>query len=624
MSTTTSGTRTAAGGDEDWRERLVSAEQAVAAIAPGSNVYVGSACGTPRTVVRLLEQVPYEHRGTRLVHFLTDGLAVDGASLEHRSMFLGRSLSDLLPEGLVEYVPMALTDVPALLRSGTVRIDVAVVQVTPPVDGRCSLGVSVDAAPSAIAVARTVIAEVNPAMPWTSGSSEVAVSDIDYFVEVDPEVVTYVHPGVGDVGERIARYVARIIDDGATLHIGFGRVPAAVLPHLTERRDLGVHSDVVIEPVLDLVEGGVITGARKGTDTGKVVASLAMGTRRLYDALDHSTVFEFRPIDEVQAGLTDQQGLVSVTQAFRVDLTGQVCIDALGGRLYGGLAAEPDFHRAASLSPGGKAIVAVAPRQPDGSSAFTGRLGPAEAVGIPRHEVRWVATEFGVTYLHGHSLRERAVALIEIAHPDDREALLAEAVSLRLVPKDQKLRSKAPYPGDEEREVTLKDGTRVLVRPTHTGDAALLQDLFYRMDPEDVRTRFFRNLQSLTRNAAEHLCSVGYDQEMALLAVIGDREGEQAVASGQYYVDSSTGLADVAYMVDSTWQGRGLGSALHRLLSDYAARHGVRGFTADVLVENAKMARVLMAGGDATVHTSSGIHEMVIPVHRVEDEPAQG
>jgi RimJ/RimL family protein N-acetyltransferase len=217
------------------------------------------------------------------------------------------------------------------------------------------------------------------------------------------------------------------------------------------------------------------------------------------------------------------------------------------------------------------------------------------------------------------------VALTEIAHPDDRESLLAEAVSLGLVPKDQKLRSKAPYPGDEEREVTLKDGTRVLVRPTHTGDAALLQDLFYRMDPEDVRTRFFRNLQSLTRNAAEHLCSVGYDQEMALMAVIGEREGEQAVASGQYYVDSSTGLADVAYMVDSAWQGKGLGSALHRLLSDYAARHGVRGFTADVLVENAKMASVLMAGGDATVHTSSGIHEMVIPVHLVEeDEPARG
>ncbi|HEY3534625.1 MAG TPA: GNAT family N-acetyltransferase [Pedococcus sp.] len=620
MSTTEADTRKAADGDEDWRGRLVPAEQAVAAIPPGSNVYVGSACGTPRTVVRLLEGVPYEHRGTRLVHFLTDGLAVDGASLEHRTMFLGRALSEQLGEGLVEYVPMTLTDVPALLRAGRLRVDVAVVQVTPPVGGRCSLGVSVDAAPAAIAAARTVIAEVNPAMPWTSGSSEVAVADIDYFVEVAPEVVSYVHPEVGDVGERIARYVARIIDDGATLHIGFGRVPSAMLAHLTERRDLGVHSDVITEPLLDLVEAGVVTGARKGTDVGKVVTSLAMGTRRLYDALDRNPAFEFRPIDEVQSTLLEQQGLVSVTQAFRVDLTGQVCIDALGGRPYGGLAAEPDFHRAASLSPGGKAIVALASRQPDGSSAFTGRLGSAEAVGIPRHEVRWVVTEFGETYLHGRSLRERAVAMVEIAHPDDREGLLAEAVSLGLVPKDQKLRSKASYPSQEEREVALKDGTRVLVRPTRTGDAALLQDLFYRMDAEDVRTRFFRNLQSLTRNAAEHLCSVGYDQEMAFLAVVGERENERAVASGQYYVDSSTSLADVAYMVDSAWQGRGLGGTLHRLLSDYAARHGVRGFTADVLTENARMAHVLMANGDVTVHTSSGIHEMVIPVHRIDEQ----
>lgn len=602
-----------------WKERLLSADAAVAKIPSGANVYIGSACGTPRTVVAALEKAALSHRGTRLVHFLTDGVRTPtglGTGHEHRAFFLSGELAELVPAGKVEYVPLALTDLPELLRAGGQRLDVAVIQTTTPVDGMVSLGVSVDAGPAAVSAARLVIAEINPAMPWTSGQSLLPVDAIDWFVEVPPEVITYEHPGVGDAGERIARYAARIIPDGATLHIGLGRVPTAMLTHLTQRRDLGVHSDVITEPLLDLIEAGVVTGRRKAVDPGKVVTSLAMGSQRLYDRLDHNDDFDFRPIEQVQAGLWEQTNLVSVTQAFRIDLTGQVCVDALGGSLYGGLGAQPDFHRAAAHSPGGKAIVALASRQPDGSSAFTVRLGAAEAVAIPRHETRWVVTEFGITYLHGHSLRERAVALIELAHPDDRESLLADAVAAGLVPAEQKLRSRRPYPSEEEREISLRNGVRILVRPTQTTDAARMQDLFYRMKPEDVRTRFFRNLTSLTRDAAEHLCSVGYDQEMALVAVIGSREHEQIVGSAQYYLDVSTGLADVSFMVDSQWQGQGLGGALHRLLSDYASRHGVRAFTADVLAENGGMFRILTSGGDATVHLADGVHELVIPVRR--------
>lgn len=599
----------------------ISPQEAVAAIPAGSNVYLGAACGTPRAVAAALQDAALEHRGTRLVHFLTDGVRAStglGTGYEHRALFIGNELADLMPGGRIEYVPLSLSELPGLIRTGRLRVDVAVVQVSEPVAGRVSLGVSVGAAPAAIEAARVVIGEVNPAMPWTEGASTVAVSAFDHLVDVAPEVIAYEHPSVGDVGERIARYVARIIDDGDTLHIGFGRVPTAVLPHLTTRRDLGIHSDVITEPVLDLLEAGVITGARKATDVGKVVTSLAMGSRRLYDALDRNPAFEFRSVDGVVDGLADQSALVSITQAFRIDLTGQVCVDALGGRVYGGVAAQPDFHRAAARSPGGRAIVALASRQPDGSPAFVGRLGEAEAVAIPRHEVRWVATEFGISYLHGLSLRERAVELIELSHPDDRSALLEEAVRLGLVGPDQKLRSRVPYPSEEERALTLRDGSTVRLRPSRTGDASRLQDLFFRMRPEDVRTRFFRNLSSLTRNAAEHLCAVGYEQEMALLAVVGDRDNEVAVASGQYYLDSATGLADVAYMVDSAWQGRGLGSALHAHLSDYAARKGVRGFTADVLVENGAMLHVLVAAGDVTAHTSEGVHELVIPCHAFE------
>jgi RimJ/RimL family protein N-acetyltransferase len=500
------------------------------------------------------------------------------------------------------------------------RLDVALVQVTPPRDGRVSLGVSVDAAPAAIESARLVIAQVNPAMPWTEGASTIPADRIDLFVEVPGPVITYEHAGVGDVGQRIAGYVARVIDDGSTLQVGLGRIPAAVLAHLQQRRDLGIHSDVITDAVLDLIEAGIVTGASKSVDVGDVVASAAMGTKRLYDAIDGNPRFQFRPIDEVQAGLAAQHRLVSVTQAFRIDLTGQVCVDALGGELYGGLGAQVDFHRAAGESPGGKAIVALASRQPDGSSSFVASLGPKEAVAIPRHELRWVATEFGIVYLHGRSLRERTMALVELAHPDDRDALLSAARESGLVPPDQKFRSRQPYPAAEERALTLKDGTVVLVRPTHTGDAPLLQDLFFRMRPEDVRTRFFRNLSSLTRNAAEHLTNVGYESEMAFVAVTGMRENEEVVGSAQYYVDADSGSADVAYMVDSAWQGLGLGRALHGIISDYAARHGVLAFTADVLVGNDAMLHVLRSGGDAEVHTANGVHELRVPTRMVARE----
>ncbi|WP_169743376.1 bifunctional acetyl-CoA hydrolase/transferase family protein/GNAT family N-acetyltransferase [Knoellia sinensis] len=617
-----------------WGIDLVTAEEAAAAVPAGSVVYVGSGCGTPRTVIRALEVQPFEHLGVRLVHHLTDGVRQSGAAgtnFEHRTLFIGSELADVVGRddqpgiARIEYLPMSVADLPGSLRAGRVRVDVTVVQVTPPRDGRVSLGVSVDAAHAAIDAARIVIAEVNPAMPWTMGASTVPVEAIDLFVEVPAEVICYTHPAVGDVGELIAGYVARIIDDGATVHVGLGRIPSAVLARIKGRRDLAIHSDVITDAVLDLVEAGVVTGAARTSDVGLVVASAAMGTRRLYDAIDGSDRFAFRPIDEVLRGIEDEPRIVSVTQAFRIDLTGQVCVDALGGRPYGGLGTQADFHRAAALSPEGKAIVALSSRQPDGSSSFALRLGQYEAVAIARHELRWVATEFGITYLHGRSLRERAVALIELAHPDDRDGLLDEARRAGLVPSEQKLKSRRPYPVEEERRVSLRDGSQVLVRPTHPGDAPLLQDLFFHLRPEDVRTRFFRNLSSLARNAADHLCNVSYDAEMALVAVTGGRETERAVATAQYYVDADTGHADVAFMVDADWQGKGLGRLLHELLSDHAARQGVTAFSADVLVGNDSMLHILTAGGDARVRTAEGVHEVLIPTRRIdEDAPSRG
>jgi RimJ/RimL family protein N-acetyltransferase len=404
-------------------------------------------------------------------------------------------------------------------------------------------------------------------------------------------VIEYVHPAVGPVAEQIARYVARLIPDGATLQVGLGRVPHEMLSHLGERRGLRVHSDVVSDGLLDLVERGAVSGT--------IVASMAMGTRRLYDYLDGNPDVSFEPIELVAqpARLAALPALVSVTQAFAIDLSGQVCTERLGGRLYGGLASQPDFHRAATLVADGRPIVCLASTSSDGRSAIRLTLERDEPVAIPRAEIHWVVTEFGVAYLHGRSLAERAVALIEIAHPDHRQSLLDEAIAAEVLPAGQQLRSRVAYPVGEGFAAQLRDGRTVEIRPTRTSDARPLQDLFFRLRPEDVRTRFFRSLRSLTDETAQHLCSVGYEQEMAFAAVIGERESERIVGTASYYVDPRTGIADVAYMVDPEWQGAGLASALQDRTIDYARRHGVRGFRADVLAENVAMIAVFRRSG---------------------------
>ena len=591
--------------------RQLTAAEAVGLVRPGDHVFVGSACGTPRTLVEALELRDPPPEGVVLVHSLTDHVGVGDpprTAYRHRVFYVGADVRALSESGRIEYVPVSLADVPRLCRNGLVRLDVALIQVAPPdEDGMCSLGVSVDVTRDAALAARTVIAEVNPAMPRTAGESRIPLERIDHVVAVDRPLVEYVHDAADGVAEQIAGYVARLIDDGSTLQIGLGRVPNRMLAHLTNRTNLAIHSDVLTEQVVDLVGNGVVTGP--------VVASLAMGTRRLYDLIDDDPRFAFHPVDHVcdAAVIAAIPHFVSITQAFGIDLTGQVCTELLDGVVYGGVSTGPSFHRGALASEGGKPIVCLASRTPAGSPAIRGALGPTEPVAVARADVHWVITEYGTAYLFGRSTGERAISLIEIAHPDDRATLLGEAIALGLVPTGQELRSRAAYPVGEERDVALRDGRAVALRPTRAGDMRAMQELFFRLSEEDVHTRFFHKLSSLTDKAAHHLCSVGYEEEMAFAAVVGPAERERIVGASCYYVDPATGLADVAYMIDPDWQGAGLGSLIHARTVEYARGHGVRGFTADVLVENAAMLRVFRGGDHGlSITTSAGVHEVTM------------
>src|SRR5262245_46987215 len=619
----------------DLGPKLVSTERALAAIRAGSRIYIGTGCAAPRTLLARLEAMEPGPADLEFVSFLTTSALPQVAGsprtrYRHRAFFVGSEMRGLASSGQLDYVPISLEEIPRLLTSGRLPIDVALLQVSSPdVRGFVSLGVSVDLAPAILKVARTVIAEINPAMPRTHGESFVHLDRFDALVNVDVPVAEYLHPQTGEIAERVARYIASIIEDGATLQIGLGRVPNGALRHLRDRRDLGIHSDVITDGVVDLVEAGVVSGRCKTRHRDRIVASYCVGTRRLYDFVDDNPGVQLLPIDQVchPEEVACQWRMVSITQAFAIDLTGQVCVDQFEGEFYGGVSTQVGFIRGAARSPGGKPIICLASTTDEGASRIKPLLAAGDGVGIARSDVHYVITEYGIAYLFGKSIRERAVALIEIAHPRWREELLTAAKQLGYVRSDQYLASQAAYSVHEERKVALKNGAKVLIRPARAADAVALQALFHRLSPDDVYTRFFRRVRSLSYGELQTLCNVNHETEVAFLGVTGPRENEEIVGSACYFLSPTTNLAEVAFMVSPEWQGAGLGTALQARLQEYAMSRGVRGFVAEILPRNSSMLR-LAARTQGTMTTSrdeDGVHVTTLfPDRGARDEDTPG
>jgi acyl-CoA hydrolase len=458
-------------GNRSAMPAFLAPHRAVAMIRPGSRVWLGSGCAVPRTLLAALEEAA--PADIEYLSYLISDAGPGRAAYRHRAFFATSALDAAAAQGRLDYVPMALSEVPRLLETGRLKVDAALLQVTPPdARGLVSLGISVDLAPAILATGCLAIAEVAPAMPRTHGEGFVPASRFAALVESTHPPLEYHHPPAGEGAAAMARYIAALIEDGSTLQFGLGRWPAETMRHLRDRRDLGIHGDVLTDGIVDLAEAGALTGARKSRARYRMVASSAIGTRRLYDFLHDHPGVEMRPIERVADPeiVAAQHRMVSVTQAFAVDLTGQACIDQHQGRFYGGVSTQPAFMRGAARSPHGRAILCLAARGPDGAPAIRPRLRADESAAIGRADLHFVVTEWGIAHLFGRSIRERALALIEIAHPDDRDALLREATSLGYLPAGQRLASQRAYPVEEERSVQLADGSTVLLRPTRAGD----------------------------------------------------------------------------------------------------------------------------------------------------------
>ena len=605
-----------------WQHKICTAPEAIRLIKPGQRVFVGTACATPRTLTNALEALPNPPADVELFHFLTTGMlpTVDGkvrSNFRHRTFFVGTDMREMVNDGLAEYVPVSLPQLPALISNGRIKVDVALIQVSPPDEfGYVSLGTSVDVVLTAVRHARQVLAEVNPHMPRTHGDSFIHIDRLDKLVCIDTPVAEFSHPPVDSVAQQIARYVAEMIEDGSTLQVGLGRIPNEAMKYLTNRRDLGIHSDVITDSILDLIEAGVVTGAKKSLHPHRIVTSYCIGSRRLYDFVDNNPLFNFLPIDQVaDAGIVRQNHkMVSLTQAFALDLTGQVCADQFQGQFYSGVSTQPEFLRGASLSAGGKPIVCLRSTTEDESESCIRPLLPAgEGVTIARSDVHYVVTEYGIAYLFGKSVRERAIALIEIAHPKFRPWLLEEAKRLGYALPEQKLASQRPYLVEEERLVTLRDQRQVLLRPARASDVDGMKEIFYQMSQHDIYTRFFRRVNALSFNEAQRLCNVNFESEVAFVAVTGSRDNEKIVGSCCYFLNPSSNLAEVAYMIIPEWQATGLGRAMQERMMDFARKKGIRGFLAEILAENSKMvALARRACNNISVHRDGETVEVVM------------
>jgi 4-hydroxybutyrate CoA-transferase len=407
------------------------AAAAVARIVSGNRVFVHGGAATPMVLLQALAARAAELRGVELVHLHTEGDAPCAApgladSFHTNALFLGANIRDAVARGDADYVPAFLSEMPALFRQRVLPLDVALVHVSPPDrHGYCSLGTSVDIARAAVDSAPLVIAQVNPRMPRTHGDGLVHHSRFAAAVEVDAPLPEHGHGEAGAEEQAIGRHTAALVEDGATLQMGIGTIPDAVLAALDGHRDLGVHTEMFSDGVLRLVERGVITGRQKKVHPGKLVAGFAMGTRKLYDFLDDNPQVAMLDISYVNdpGVIRRNPKVVAINSAIEIDLTGQVCADSIGTKMWSGVGGQMDFLRGASLSPGGKPILALPSQTGKGISRITPMLKPGAGVVTTRAHVHWVVTEFGAVDLRGKNLRQRAKALISIAHPDHREAL---------------------------------------------------------------------------------------------------------------------------------------------------------------------------------------------------------
>lgn len=595
-------------------------------IRRGAKIFVGTACGEPQYLIHALTQYVESHPkavvDTEVFQVWSLGVATYNepkfkSNFRHNSFFIGDNTRGAINQGMADYTPIFLSQVPNLLHMGLVEVDVALIQVSPPDEhGYVSLGVSVDIVKAATEEADMVIAQINRHMPRVHGDGFLHADRIDYFVHHDEPLLEYHPRPEAGVADEIGRYVARLIQDGDTIQVGYGATPNSILKALSGKKHLGLHSELFSDGIAELMRLGVIDNSRKALNPGKSVAAFCMGNANTYRFIDDNPHVEFRSIRYTNhpMNIARQDQMVAINAALAVDLTGQATAESLGEQFYSGIGGQADFMRGAVMAPRGRSILTLPSTAQGGTiSRIVPLLPTGSGVTLNRGDIHYVVTEFGIAYLHGKNIRDRAMSLIAIAHPKFRPELILEAKRLKMIYRDQAFvpGKRGEYPVNLETLRRDKQGRDVFFRPVRISDETLLKDFFYDLSENSLYRRFISMRRDIPHERLQEFCVIDYTQEMVLLAFDADEEVENVIAMGQYSVDETTHMAEVAFLVRDEHQNRGIGTSLLQYLTYLAKKQGLLGFTAEVLVENKPMMHVFeKAGFEMTKARIEGVYEL--------------
>ncbi len=625
---------------DDYVTKKRSVDEAVSEIRSGQRVFIGSYCGEPQALVNGLAKISGRLSDIEIIHLMSREttpltLIADRTkdrSINIRSIYLGAARSEALAKNKRFYTPVNMAEVPRLFSSRRIPLDVALIQVTPPDDfGWMSLGVSVDVTLSAALAADVVIAQVNERMPMVLGQSFIHVNDVDIIVEQNETLMTIRLDPPSRKASRIGEHIVRLIEDGSTLQIGLDAASQATSQALSNKNDLGIHSQFLTKDMMHLYAKGVINNQKKGFNNGKMVAGCSVGTESLYEFLHINPAVEFHSFDYVNdiEIISRHNKMISMNVAQQVDLFGQVSCDAQFSTLYAGVSGISDFVRGANRSRAGKSIIMLnstmeiednsATKIEDGSagvedigkdntvrersskrnnktkkkrvSAIMPRLD--SLVTIPREDLRYVVTEFGAVNLFGKSTQERAFALISIAHPEFRDELLDQAKELGMIGRERTLGESVYgiYPVKLEEMLTI-NGETITFRPAKPVDERRIQEHFYHLDKQDIISRFFHEKTCFIRNDVEIMSQVDYKSNLTIITLVGEMGFDRVIGVGSYYLEPATNMAEVAFSISKGQQGKGLGKILLRKLAEAARDRGISGLFAVTSSANKRMIKL--------------------------------
>jgi acyl-CoA hydrolase/RimJ/RimL family protein N-acetyltransferase len=609
---------------KQWRHLTVSPEKVFEKLEPGMTIFLGTGTAEPRTLVRrLMGSSSSNLQDLELIQLVSLGDVITVENLQShkyrlKTFFSGWVADEAIAEGRVDLIPSRVVKIPRLIKSGRIHFDVAFIQITPPNEtGYCSLGAAVDIARQVMEQAKLVVAEINPLVPFTFGDTLVGLDEFDLLVQSEDKPIYFARWPTSEVFNQVAANIASVIEDGSCVGFSIGPLFDALGAQLVNKRNLGIHTPFFTDALMDLVKSGAVTNRQKEVSRGKCLASYAYGTPELMAWLDRNPLVEFQGVDTVFHPLIIGRNprVVTALPARKVDLTGRIALQIGKGNVAATPGEAIDFINGAELSPGGVTIFALPSRNLKGEPNI--RLSAEELPNLlgVRDSIDMIATEYGIADLKGRTVRERAQALIDIAHPDDRSGLIERAKQEKILYSDQIFLASSVhhYQAGLDLRITLKNGLAVHFRPIRPSDEEDMRHLFYRFSDEAVYYRYFTPIKVMAHRQMQSYVNVDRTRVLSLVGLVGSPSEERIIAEARFVKERETPYGEVAFIVDEGYQGYGIASRLLAILAQHAQEMGLAGFTADVLYTNKSMLRVFEKSGiPLTVKMTEGAYRLTM------------